>query len=217
MFGKDVIRRMGEFRASGKPLRPCEFVDQDIVCAISGEQGQVEDKDELIQQENACERLGSMVLYETFYKITDCMPYMYMGKCEPGDKINRSPAIAVRTFIISQFHVDDAGQLEFNIDFAKALAWITYCNGEFPIVPHLYLPQFLSDEGNEREWGIQAGHQLMASCDRVFMAVVHGHVSSGMRRDIDFANLELGLPVSMQTYSIDEAAALIRKFKESRA
>lgn len=145
------------------------------------------------------------------------MPYMYMGMCEPGDKINRSPVTAVKTFIISQFSADNAEQLEFNIDFAKALAWITYCNGEFPIVPHLYFPQFISDEGNERAWGIQAGHCLMASCDQVFMAVVRGHISSGMRSDIDFANLELGLPVSTQTYSVDEATALIQKFKESRA
>ena len=57
-------------------------------------------------------------------------------------------------FIISQFHADSAQQQEFNKDFAKALAREIYCDGYVPVVPHLYFPRFLADEGQKRQWGI---------------------------------------------------------------
>ena len=49
------------------------------------------------------------------------------------------------------------------------------------------------------------------------VAVVCGNISKGMKSDIDFASLELGMYVETQYYSMDGAIALIKKFKESRA
>ncbi len=220
MFRKGVTRNIREFTGGDfTALRPGSFVDQETVRAVAGMPHKIfEDEDELVQGEPLPQgRMGDMELRETFFRHSKTMPYMYMGLCEKGDKINRSPVKAARRFIVSQFHADDAGQLEFNIDFAKALAWLAYCGGEFPVVPHLYFPQFISDDMHEREWGIQAGHCLMATCDRVVAAVISGHISSGMRSDIDFASLELGMMVETQFYSTAEASALIKKFKESRA
>ena len=216
-----ITRNIREFSDGDfKTLRSGSFVDQEIVRALADAPHRVfEDEDELVQRSHAFpqDRIGDMKLYETFYRHYITMPYMYMGLCEKGDKVNRSPAKGTRTFIISQFHAEDEGQRAFNMYFAKALAWLTYCSGEFPIVPHLYFPQFITDEGYEREWGIQAGHCLMAACDRVTAAVVCGNISKGMKSDIDFASLELGMFVETKYYSADEAIALIEKFKESRA
>lgn len=221
MFGKNVTRNIREFTDGNfENLRPGSFADREIVRAVTGMPRKIfEDEDELVQSKNTFsrDRIGDMRLYETFFRHSMATPYIYMGLCEKGDKVNRSPSRAIRTFIISQFHADDEKQQAFNTDFAKALAWLTYCNGEFPIVPHLYFPQFIADEGYEREWGIQAGHCLMAACDRVMAAIICGSISEGMSSDINFASLELGMFVETQYFNIDEATALINKFKESRA
>ena len=120
------------------------------------------------------------------------------------------------TFVISQFHASDRQQREFNKDFAKALAWHIYKRGEFPVLPHLYFPRFLSDEGKEREWGIQAGHRLMALCSKAVAATIDGHVSEGMQKDIEFASSLNLLPETM-IFTTKSAEKFIRKFKESRA
>ncbi len=119
-------------------------------------------------------------------------------------------------FIISQFHADSAQQQEFNKDFAKALAREIYCDGYVPVVPHLYFPRFLADEGQKRQWGIMAGHRMMALCSRVFVATIDGHVSDGMRQDIDFA-ASLKIPNTRMEFSAEGAAEYIKRFKESRA
>ena len=107
-------------------------------------------------------------------------------------------------------------------------------NAQFDLnfIGFLYVLQMKHDsEGPQyREWlhrfnaadyldtlNIQAGHCLMAACDRVTAAVVCGNISKGMKSDIDFASLELGMFVETKYYSADEAIALIEKFKESRA
>lgn len=119
-------------------------------------------------------------------------------------------------FIISQFHADSAEQQEFNKDFAKALARKSYYDGCMPIVPHLYFPRFLADEGSERQWGIRSGHRIMALCSSVVVAKIDGHVSDGMQQDIDFAE-SLEIPITRIKYSAESAEELVKKFRESRA
>lgn len=119
-------------------------------------------------------------------------------------------------FVISQFHADSEKQREFNKDFAKALAWEIYCDGYVPVVPHLYFPQFLADEGRERQWGIMAGHRMMALCSRVFIATIDGHVSDGMLQDMEFAT-DLKIPGTRMEFSAESAGEYVKRFRESRA
>lgn len=120
------------------------------------------------------------------------------------------------TFVISQFRASDRKQQEFNKDFAKALAWHIYKRGEFPVLPHLYFPRFLGDEGEEREWGIQAGHRLMALCSKAVAASIDGHVSEGMQKDIEAASALKLFPETM-IFTAESAEEFINRFKESRA
>ena len=118
-------------------------------------------------------------------------------------------------FVISQFHADSAEQREFNKDFAKALAREIYCDGYVPVVPHLYFPRFLADEGWERQWGIMAGHRMMALCSRVFIATIDGHVSDGMLQDMEFAT-GLKIPGTKMEFSAESAEKYVKRFRESR-
>lgn len=119
-------------------------------------------------------------------------------------------------FVISQFHTDSVGQQEFNKDFAKALAREIYYEGYVPVVPHLYFPRFLADEGQERQWGIMAGHRMMALCSIVYVAKIEGQISNGMRQDIEFAT-SLKIPITWMSFSTGKAEEFIKRFKESRA
>lgn len=119
-------------------------------------------------------------------------------------------------FVISQFHADSAEQQKFNKDFAEAMAREVYCDGYIPVLPHLYFPRFLADEGQERQWGIRAGHRMMALCSRVIAVKIDGHVSDGMRQDIEFAT-NLKIPVTWIGFTAEQAEDIIKRFKESRA
>lgn len=222
MFGREISRNIREFRDGDfSSLRPGEFVDQNIVrvMAMQDPQRIFKTEDKLVQNECAFpgDRVGGMKLYETFYRSNPASPYKYMGLCERFRRINRSPKKAARTFIISQFHAERDEEREFNIDFARTLAWTSYCNGELPVLPHLYFPQFSIDEGTEREWGIEAGYCMMSMCDWVYAALLDGRVSDGMKEDIEFATLELGLRVDMENFDRETAIRMINMFKESRA
>ncbi len=120
------------------------------------------------------------------------------------------------TFVISQFHAKNRVIQEFNKDFAKALAWDVYLKGELPVLPHLYFPRFLGDDGKEREWGIQAGHCLMSFYSKAVVAVVDGYISNGMQKDIIFAS-SAGIVTETVEFSRDTALELVKRFLESRA
>ena len=62
--------------------------------------------------------------------------------------------------------------------------------GQMPVVPPLYLPQFL-DEATERDIAIACCLKLVSVCDELH---VYGEVSEGMRQEIAKAN-RLGIPV----------------------
>lgn len=65
--------------------------------------------------------------------------------------------------------------------------------GDLPIAPHLYLPQFLNDDDRkEREVGMDYGRRLMAFCTRIDILEDEG-ISKGMEGDIEWAEA-LDLP-----------------------
>lgn len=93
------------------------------------------------------------------------------------------------------------GEVANNIALAKRISRKAALEGCLVICPHLMYPQFLVDEGEEREIGIRSGLELLKYADEVWVA--EGQISSGMSREIARAG-ELGIPTRSV---IDPAAA----------
>ncbi len=73
-----------------------------------------------------------------------------------------------------------------HIRWAQALARYLLEAGAFPVVPHLFLTQFLDDTvPEERETGLALGLELLESTQS--MAVLHVPLSAGMAQEVAHA------------------------------
>lgn len=206
-------------------LRRGDLCDKKVMQSILGTFEDINDSDGIIQNRDAYTKhyVGNVRVYHTFCRSNDSQPYYYAGLCEWGEAKNLHPQAAQRVFIITQYHAETQDGLYFNTRFAKAVARRMYTElGDLPVVPRLYFPTFMSDEktphpsaithkGIERDFGIEAGHILMSQCDRAYAAVIGGNISDGMRADIDYATLELALPVKFRHFTMDEAWKYIKE------
>ena len=86
------------------------------------------------------------------------------------------------------------GNVGRNIENARRYArYVVRRCGAIPVAPHLYFTRFLNDDSpEEREFGIQAGLELLRMCEVVW--VFGTKITEGMRREIEFAR-EIGIPV----------------------
>lgn len=92
-----------------------------------------------------------------------------------------------------------AGNVEENVQYARAAIKDSLLRGEAPIASHLLYtqPGILNDENpDERRWGIDAGLAWGAVADKTVVYVDRG-ISSGMRYGIDRAKRE-GRPVEFR-------------------
>ena len=90
-----------------------------------------------------------------------------------------------------------AGDIESNVEFAKAACHYAMRQGCAPVAVHLLYPQFLDDAvSSEREAGIRMGLQVLAACEELW--VCGAHISSGMRQEIAEAK-RLGIPIRYVT------------------
>ena len=103
-----------------------------------------------------------------------------------------------RAFICSPFHpmgkTEEERQehLMRNIECATSVCREAMKKGYVPYAPHLYFPQFLSeDDKDEREMGIILGLTWLSYCDEIW--VVGLRISSGMKEEIKKAR-EWGSP-----------------------
>lgn len=160
--------------------------------------------------------VGDKKLFHTFLQAGDDKPLRYCGLCEKGKLRNMSPWQAKHTFIISQYKAHDGMDEAFNSAFAAALARTLFlASGDIAVVPHLYFPSFMYDMGFERDFGIEAGHKAMELCDNVILAIIDGYMSEGMESDLDFATMDLALPVKKLDFTKSEAEELIEKARGS--
>ena len=193
-------------------LRIGDQVDAGIVEAITGIDLETVPSSCLFIQSNhsyASDILGDRRLFETFHRNSDRSAWFYTGLCEADQIVNRHPASARRIFICSPYHSDP----EFNRDLARAACIYISSQGGIPIAPHLYFPQFLADDGFEREWGIAAGHEMMRSCDGMVIVSIGGQISEGMRCDIEYATGQLAIdPVEMPFSDREKAQEFIHKY-----
>lgn len=89
------------------------------------------------------------------------------------------------------------GDIKANVALARRISRKAALEGHAVICPHLLYPQFLADEGEERETGMAAGLRLLELADEVWVA--DGKISAGMSREIAHAG-ELGIPTKCVCY-----------------
>ena len=77
-----------------------------------------------------------------------------------------------------------AGDIKGNTERAKRYCRWATDRGCIAIAPHLYFPQFMSEE-TEREEALHSGMVLLGKCDEVW--VFGNTISSGMRAEIEKA------------------------------
>ena len=104
-----------------------------------------------------------------------------------------------KVFICSPFHPrgDTARQRAMDLRHNRQLARLgceyAVCQGYLPMAPHLFFPEFLSEQKpEERETGIQFGLEWLSGCDELW--VIGNRITEGMKREIAVAE-ELGIPV----------------------
>ena len=92
-----------------------------------------------------------------------------------------------------------AGDIEKNVEYARACVRDSLSRGEAPIASHLLYtqPGILHDEiEEERQWGIDAGLAWKEVAELHVVYVDYG-ISSGMQYGIDFA-VEHDIPVEQR-------------------
>lgn len=86
-----------------------------------------------------------------------------------------------------------AGDIEGNVQRARAYCRFAIMQGAIPLAPHLLYPQFMDDTNEaERELGLFIGIVLLGLCREVW--VFGSTVSSGMEHEIAKAK-KRGMPV----------------------
>ena len=86
------------------------------------------------------------------------------------------------------------GDYEKNAERAVGYAASAFAMGYIPIAPHIYFPQFLSDDvPGEREAALEAGLQLLLACSEIWVFGIE-KPSEGMRLEMDLA-AKRGIPI----------------------
>lgn len=110
-----------------------------------------------------------------------------------------------------------AGDVEKNVEFAKAACRYAVAEGHTPIAVHLMYPRFLNDEDpEERSKGLRMGLRVLLSCDELWLC--GDHLSIGMQEEKEFAE-KLGIPIRMIPSHLIEARqepGVMEEAKEAR-
>ena len=86
-----------------------------------------------------------------------------------------------------------AGDVQNNVEFAKAACRYAMRQNCTPVAVHLLYPQFLDDNDLvQRSAGLTMGHRVLLACDELW--VCGERISSGMAAEITEAK-KLGIPV----------------------
>lgn len=86
-----------------------------------------------------------------------------------------------------------AGDIQSNVEFAKAACRFAVLQGDTPLAAHLLYPQILDDRiPQERSAGIRMGLRILKACDELW--VCGDFVSHGMQAEMTAAK-EWGIPI----------------------
>lgn len=110
-----------------------------------------------------------------------------------------------------------AGDVEKNVEFAKAACRYAVAEGHTPIAVHLMYPRFLNDgDPEERSKGLRMGLRVLLACDELWLC--GDHLSIGMQEEKEFAE-KLGIPIRMIPSHLIEARqepGVMEEAKEAR-
>lgn len=92
------------------------------------------------------------------------------------------PATALRIYVCSPYR----GDIEQNVENAKKYCRYILLQGMIPIAPHLYLPQFMSEE-KERDSALEINRSFMHACDEIWVfADSYEQATEGMKWEINY-------------------------------
>lgn len=92
-----------------------------------------------------------------------------------------------KIFVCSRLRGKTPEEYKKNIEIAESLCRIVSMLGHLPIAPHVYFPNFLSDDNeSERKLGIDMGIELLRECDEIWVFDFND-ISAGMETEIDYA------------------------------
>lgn len=135
--------------------------------------------------------------YETIKRKSRYDSFIYCGQCLRSLTTNLNLSIGRKVYVCSPYRGDTARENILNIELAEDACKNIVQHGDLPIAPHLYFPRFFNDCNRmEREVAIDAGLQLMNNCDLVYAYIVDGKISEGMKRELEYAADNLGIPVT---------------------
>lgn len=93
--------------------------------------------------------------------------------------------------------VEREAELNNNIALARDSCTLAVYHGFLPVAPHLYFPQFLSDDVSaERNLGLDMGKSLLRQCTQLW--IISPRISAGMSQEIHLAQC-LNIPVLVFT------------------
>ena len=210
-MARKFMKRLNKPIVTRERMKVGDTVDSEIIMAFTGKDPEdLPDDAWLIQGDYYSDTIGKIRLMETFTRESKNDAWVYIGLCEKGSVVNRSPGEARRVFICSPFAKDP----EWSIRFARAACYEAFTNGCLPIAPHLYFTIFLHEygDGYEREYGIAAGHEMMRGCDEIVGYAVDGYISSGMQSDIAFAINQLAMQPHIITMTGAEAEEYMKEY-----
>lgn len=88
-----------------------------------------------------------------------------------------------------------AGDVEGNVEFAKAACRYAAAQGCTPVAVHLMYPRFLDDRvPKEREAGLKMGRRVLAACEEIWLC--GERMSAGMKAEEAEAK-RLGIPIRL--------------------
>nr|WP_325300218.1 hypothetical protein [uncultured Dysosmobacter sp.] len=158
----------------------------------------------IIQNKYTSDIVADVGIYETIIRHNKYSPFIYLGQCERGAEKNENPALSRKIYVCSAYRSDDPSIMIRNVNDAMAECRKIAMEGDIPICPHLYFPQFLNEaDPRQRAFGMQAGLEVLRQCDEITV-LIRERISEGMDGELRFAANELGLPLNTKYLSETE-------------
>lgn len=140
----------------------------------------------IIQSQTAKNYLGDMPTFLTIARGNVYLPWIFKGSCAKGHIRNLNPEFSKRVYICSPYRANTPTEKAANIQNAIDAAKEILKQGDIPVVPHLYFPNFMNDDDKvERAWAIQTGKLFIDTCDEIW--VFSDHLSEGMKEELEYA------------------------------
>ncbi|MCD7862207.1 MAG: DUF4406 domain-containing protein [Lachnospiraceae bacterium] len=115
-----------------------------------------------------------------------------------------------KIYIISRYRTPVPGQLEFHKRVAQHYCREIVKEGNQPIAPHLFYPQFLNDKDvDERSKGLTFGQMELLEADEFFLILVNGIISDGMAKELTLVS-RTGKPGRIVSVTREEMNEILR-------